>query len=315
MSITKSELRLHIRQKFGYPLVKVELTDDQIDIAIDHARKKYIKWACGNATQEVWFTLLLKSGQRIYDLPTGVIDIISYKDNKNSSFWPGNTSGGINTLFTFDNYVYSHGLKNTLFNMGQFNFVDYKIAKDFLETMEKYNVNKYNWRYHKHKNQLEISPVPGCSNNVTSYTTTALSGQNTLKDHFRYPGSGACNLDSRTINVSGDQWVLIQSYMIEGSTLPLYTPTEDTSGSIYKIDESYAEYLYDIDWIEEYVYAECKMILGNIRRKFQQFSSLGNTGIALDGDQLYSEGKEEVRELEEKLKLEECHEGGWIIMG
>jgi hypothetical protein len=33
--------------------------------------------------------------------------------------------------------------------------------------------------------------------------------------------------------------------MIEGSTLPVYVPKEETKNSIYEVDTSYAEYLYE----------------------------------------------------------------------
>jgi hypothetical protein len=57
------------------------------------------------------------------------------------------------------------------------------------------------------------------------------------------------------------------------------------------------------------------MILGETRRKFANFSSIGNTGISLDGDSLLSEGKEEKERLEEKLKEEENFEGSYITFG
>jgi len=56
-------------------------------------------------------------------------------------------------------------------------------------------------------------------------------------------------------------------------------------------------------------------MLGRIRTKFAQFASIGNTGIALDGDALLSEGIEEKRELKETLQLEEVWDGLGISMG
>ena len=61
--------------------------------------------------------------------------------------------------------------------------------------------------------------------------------------------------------------------------------------------------------------AECKILLGMIRRKFAQFNSIGNIGISLDGDQLVQEGKEEKDRLEETLRTEEGYDGYPIIIG
>ncbi|MFW6046449.1 MAG: hypothetical protein ACOCP4_01515 [Candidatus Woesearchaeota archaeon] len=58
-----------------------------------------------------------------------------------------------------------------------------------------------------------------------------------------------------------------------------------------------------------------KETLGMIRRKFENFSSIGNEGINLDGESLISEGKEEKEKLEERLRNEEPHMGMPIIIG
>ena len=45
MGMTRVDFRSLIRRKFGAPLIKVELTDDQIDDAFNLSRLEYIKWA------------------------------------------------------------------------------------------------------------------------------------------------------------------------------------------------------------------------------------------------------------------------------
>ena len=93
----KSELRNRIRRDLGYPYIKVELSDDHLDDAIDDSVYEFKRWSIGNATQEVYFTLLLSSGEYLYDLPTGVVSVVDYEIE-------GRTTG-INTLFTMENYL------------------------------------------------------------------------------------------------------------------------------------------------------------------------------------------------------------------
>jgi len=64
--MTKIDLAEKIRRRFGYPLVKVELTETQIFDAIDYARNKWIKWATGQSTHEVFFTIPLSGGQNFF---------------------------------------------------------------------------------------------------------------------------------------------------------------------------------------------------------------------------------------------------------
>lgn len=278
MAITKKELAEKIKRRLGYPMVKVELDPRQIDDAIDYARSKFIKWAVSQATSETYFTVLLSAGQNFYDLPVGVTEVLSY-DDKGSQY-------GINTLFTIDNFLYSRGVFDPIFWTAgdEYTMVSYHLARDFLTTMKLYTPTVYNWKYHRFTNQLEIHPTPPSGNAV------AVTDQ-----YGKY--------------VSGDSpgYVLLRTHMIEGSQY-------ENTGKGWTPEDSYQNF-YSGDWIFDYALAECKIMLGRIRTKFANFASIGNTGIALDGDTLINEGIEEKRELKETLMLEENWEGYPIMIG
>ena len=70
----------------------------------------------------------------------------------------------------------------------------------------------------------------------------------------------------------------------------LYKPMLDEKGS--------SQYT----WIKQYAVAKAKIIVGTIRSKLGGFSSTG-TNIAVDGDALKSEGREDINRLEEELKF------------
>ena len=277
MSITKKQLAEKIKRRLGYPMVKVELHPRQIEDTIDYARDKFIKWAVGQATQETYFTCLLSAGQNFYDLPIGVTEVLEYNDKGSS--W------GINTLFTIDNYLYSRGVFDPVIwgSGGDYNLVSYHIARDFLDTLKMYTPTVYNWKYHRFENQLEIHPPPPSGNwgQVTDASGTPIDADS--------PG-----------------YILLRTYMIEASQ---YANTDRG----WTPQDSF-ENFYTSDWIFDYALAESKIVLGRIRTKFSQFASIGNTGIALDGEALISEGIEEKRELKETLQLEEVWDGLGISM-
>jgi hypothetical protein len=151
---------------------------------------------------------------------------------------------------------------------------------DFLETLSKYDPVSYNYKYHRYQNQLEIQPPPP-SGNVLQFEQ-----------------------DGTTYTIDSPGWVLLRTFMMEGSTnVPGWT-----AGSS---DEDF----YAGDWIFDYALAECKIMLGRIRSKFANFASIGNAGISMDGADLISEGKEEKQQLEETLRLEEVYEGYGILIG
>lgn len=275
--MTKKDLIEKIKRRLGAPMIKVELDEQQIVDAIDYSRSKWIKWAVGNATQEVYFTIPLSAGQDVYDLPIGVTEVLNYE-------WQTTSTGSINTLFTLDNFLYNEGLFESLYRTSgdDYTLVSYHIARDWLETLRRYTPDKYNWKYHKYHNQLEIHPAPSVED-CKPLTVTDENG------------------NPITINSPG--YILLRTMMFQGSTY-----------QNWEMGDSDADF-YGEDWIFDYALAECKIMLGRIRSKFSQFASLGNAGLALDGETLISEGIEEKRELKEALQLEEVYEGLGIIMG
>jgi hypothetical protein len=287
--LSKSELAEKIKRRLGAPVVKVELEDIQIYDAIDYAKAKWIKWGAGNATVETYFTTMLLANQNFYDLPVGVTEIVDYDDNGRGY--------GINTLFTVENFMYSRGAYDGLLwaNRGYgSSIISYHIAIDWLKTLDRYTPSIYNYKYHRYTNQLEVQPAPPSGNTLEALDE---NGQTVVYDS---PG-----------------YVLVRSYMLEGSHYAgmesnLAESTWKRTG--LRSGDSDTNF-YTSDWIFDYALAECKIILGRIRSKFAQFNSIGNIGISLDGDQLLQEGIQEKETLEERLRLEESHEGYGISIG
>lgn len=260
--MTKNELRNWIKRKLGYPMVRVELHDTQIDDCIMKSREEYIKWAVGNATDEVFFTVPLSAGVDTYELPSGVTEIVKVREFDTSAH-------GINTLFTIENYLYNQGVLAFLDNIGKYSMIDYHMALEFIDLLERYTPNYYSWRYNKMDNTLRVRPTPDFDLNIQV------------------------------------GYLIVDSFMIEGTNEETKVMPDD----IYN-------YLWGKTWVQDYALACAKETLGLIRRKFENFSSIGGQGISLDGDALISEAKEMREKLEERLRQdEESGEGMPIIIG
>jgi hypothetical protein len=96
---------------------------------------------------------MLSGGQSNYELPSGVTEVISMTDLASSGV------GGINTLFTIENYLYNKGMLGFL-EHGGFSIIDYHLALDYLNTLDKYTADKYMWHYHRYNNILSLNPTP-----------------------------------------------------------------------------------------------------------------------------------------------------------
>lgn len=193
----RSEFINKVKRRLGWPMVKVELCDDQIVDHLWYAREKFIKWAVGNATDIIYFTMLLEGGKRFYDLPQGVIDILEYDEDSLSA------GGGVNTLFTIENYFFSQGYYDGLLQTTA-TLVGYHQVLEFIEALERYMPDRYAWRYHKKTNQLELTPTPAYNRDEAIVVQRVDPETNTMKSYV-YDSPG---------------YVLIRANVIEGTTLP-----------------------------------------------------------------------------------------------
>lgn len=318
--MTRNELRQRIIQDLGACMVKVELSVEQIDNAINNARDRWIHWTVGNSKFERYFLLLLKAGERVYDMPAGVIEVVYYEDKFGS---PGGYDGiGYNPLwytgpemgstsffsignpammgFTCGDMYSGNGSGSPVQNV--YTPVDSYLMRNMSEMLTKYRPNKYQWTYHKSRNQLELheAPLPGAG---TIERIEVIDGVET------------------TVQVDSPGYVLIRAYFLEGSTLPTYVPaisgyTDVDRPSMYPaVDQVYSESLFDHFWIIEYATAYAKQTLGLIRRKLSNVSVMGNAAVSLDGNELISEAREDMRRLEDDLDLKYSEDGYGIICG
>jgi hypothetical protein len=158
-NLKRSDLIEIVKRRLGYPVVKIELDDAQIIDNIEYAKSKFIKWAAGQSTQEIYFALPISAGVNEYDLDEiseDIIDIMGYKKSK---------IGSVHTLFTLDNYMYNAGMYDQILMSGTrgsdgYSILTYHIVLDFLETIERYVVDSFNFRYSAYNNTLYIDPTP-----------------------------------------------------------------------------------------------------------------------------------------------------------
>jgi len=259
--MTKKELINWVRRKLGEPMVRVELHNSQIEDCMAMSRDEYMRWAVGGATNEVTFTIELSAGVSEYELPSGVTEVVKVRDYDSSMH-------GINTLFSAENYLYNQGVLSFLDNIGNYSMVDYHLALEFIDLLDRYFPSYYTTRYNKANNILSVRPTPEIDSSVG--------------------------------------YLIIDSFMMAGTD-------QNTTGPI---PEEVYNAMWDVSWVQKYTLACSKEILGLIRRKFENFTSIGNEGISLDGGDLISEGKEEKEKLEEEIKLDSYSEEGYgIVIG
>ncbi|MFW6046450.1 MAG: hypothetical protein ACOCP4_01520 [Candidatus Woesearchaeota archaeon] len=78
----------------------------------------------------------LSSGINEYELPAGVTEVVKVKQFDTAG-------GGINTLFSVQNYLYNTGVLSFLDSIGTYGLLDYHLALDFIDTLDRYIPDKY----------------------------------------------------------------------------------------------------------------------------------------------------------------------------
>ncbi len=206
--ITKTELKYWILRKLGYPTIKVELTSEQLDDAIDDAKKMWIKYAVGNATQEDWFIFSLIDGQSTYQLPATTTEVVKLLDSSSSL-------GSANELFTLENYFMNVGMLDFIDNPPH-GLVGYYASLSSLKDLRKFTSSKFNWRYYRGNSTLKLTPTPDS------------------KDHNRYAMACIYKIDDYGTEVSDDsdelQEAIYDELWIKEYSLTL---SKITLGAIY----------------------------------------------------------------------------------
>jgi len=331
MGCTKQQLHQKLIRALGGSMMKIELCIEDLNDAINMSRDYYITWAVGNATQEVYFLLMLENGRYVYDLPVGIVEVMKYHDHfgsyglggydgsfcgYNPLWYTGPEQGNTSFFSQGDPFTGSFGGVGGIGNMHQgsspYTFVDYYASRMYMSMIHNTRANRYLWKYHKSTNQIKIHPTPECGNTISK---TVPSGSIYDTPSAAYP----CPVDNmKTETYESPGYVLIKANMIEGSSLPTYVPapSADLQCSMYdNISETTVEWLYSQPWIFQYSLALLKQRLGLIRRKYSNNSSLGGANISLDGDILVSEGREDQQRLEEEIDSKYSYDGYGIYIG
>ena len=216
--------------RLGYPVVRVELTDFQIQTAIDEALSKLDYHAPDWCTQ--FCTFSTSANISLYELPSVVTNNFRNAVYRKHLLSVAQSNGTLE----FDFFI-KYFQDNFLFK--DFSVGDYYVTISHLEMMRKILGNDGTFNIVNNK-YLNIAPPPTFSEEV-----------------------------------------LVEFKAID-------------SGSLHP---------YFVNWIQRFSLAICKVILGQIRGKYQTLPSPGG-GAQLNGESLVQQGNQEQEQLVEQLMTE-----------
>lgn len=171
---TREQIKNYILSKLGYPLITVEITDEQLDIVINEAVEEFTKYV----TQEkkwLGYDLSTYNETSGFILPSNVTSIFALEENNVL----GGTQGGINTLFSVQNAMWSQGFFPTFIRGDDGGaWVTYELAMQYIDLVKRMTGGGFQFEYYDRTKQLLLYPNP----KKLGQTGWVCFGCNTLRD-------------------------------------------------------------------------------------------------------------------------------------
>ena len=149
---TREEFKQWILRKLGWPLVQVELTDEQLDDCVNDAVEEFTRWVI----QEEEFIAIPLSGyvrDEGFEMPHNVMSVFSFNDDG------GVRTDGINTLFTVEN-AFWNATGGAWPMMSPGGWTTYHIAMQSIEMTRLMTGKGYQFEYNPRTKMLKLTPDP-----------------------------------------------------------------------------------------------------------------------------------------------------------
>lgn len=218
-----------VLMQLGYPLVEVEIHENQLRMCVNDALEEYTRWIL---QEEEYLVLDLKDYNTSgFTLPGNVTGIVALEGSSRS--------GGINTLFTIENTMQNSGITMMGGGAGG-SWIDYEIARQHIELSNRMMAAHFHFEFNERIQLLTLIPNPT---------------EKSIKGHIVV----GCNV-------------------------------------IRPEDQQIGE-----SWVKRYTLALVKIIVGNVRSKFEGTSVLGGNTV---NTAIKDEGIGEKEALLEEIQLE-----------
>ena len=150
---TREEFKDYILRKLGHPLVQVEITDEQLDDAINDAVEEFTKWV---TQEEQYYAAQMSQYEENvgFRMPDNVQGIFSFNDDG------GVRTDGINTLFSVENSLWNSTGGSWPMPMMPGGWVDYHLAMQSIEQVKYMTGKGYQFEYNPRTKYMTLYPDP-----------------------------------------------------------------------------------------------------------------------------------------------------------
>jgi hypothetical protein len=303
---TRAQFIDYCKRQNGWPVIDLNLDDDQIEDRVDEALEFYQDYHYdGSEKMYLKHRITQQDIDRHYILiPNRIIGV--------TAVMPFDDSAASVNMFDLRYQLRLHDL----YDFTSVSYVPYEITMQHLRTMQILFSGTPQFRFHRHRNRLNLDINWNQDITVGSYvvmecyatmnperidfvgTISTVAGSNTITAQGATFDSAFFKDDEIVIANTGGDIATTVDFLANATTMNVLTTmtSTETGLSVYQVGNTD---VWNDRWLKKYGCALIKRQFGTNLKKFGGVQMPG--GIVLNGQIIFDEAKTEIKELEEEM--------------
>lgn len=152
---TKDQIKTWVLRKLGYPLIKVEISEEQLDQCINDSVEEFTKYV----VQEVDYIakdLTTYDATSGFSLPSNVLSVFALEESNIAS----GSQSSVNTLFSVQNAMWNAGLFPDFASGAGGGWITYELAMEYVDMIKKWCGSGFHFEYNERNKKLTLYPDP-----------------------------------------------------------------------------------------------------------------------------------------------------------
>lgn len=299
---TRAEFKTYCLRRLGFPVIEINVDDDQVDDRIDDALAFFNDYHF-DGTEKIYMKHRITAEdinrRWIYcpDAVTFVTNVFPF-DDSNSSI----------NMFDLRYQLRLHDL----YDFTSVSYVSYEITMQHIQTLNLLFSGKPQFRFNRHQNKLFLDIDWSKDRDVGEYVIVECY-RKLVPDSVTLTGTVTCTTSSNTVTGTGttfDQQLLENDVIVIGgeekqinhiispTELTLYSPVSSNKTDVSVVKAGLSD-VWNDRWLKQYATAKIKYQWGSNLSKFAGIQMPG--GVTLDGPRIMQEALEEIHKIEEEM--------------
>ena len=299
---TRAEFKTYCLRRLGFPVIEINVDDDQVDDRIDDALAFFNDYHY-DGTEKIFMKHRITAEDidrrwiHCPDAVTFVTNVFPF-DDSNSSI----------NMFDLRYQLRLHDL----YDFTSVSYVSYEMTMQHIQTLNLLFSGKPQFRFNRHQNKLFLDIDWSSDREVGEYVIVECY-RKLIPDSLTLTGTVTCTNTSNTVTGTAtifDQEILENDVLVIGgeekqvrhilspTELTLYSPVSSNKTSVSLVKTGLSD-VWNDRFLKKYATAKIKYQWGSNLSKFAGIQMPG--GVTLDGVRIMQEAEAEIDKIEEEM--------------